>query len=93
MTGETQPAARPPMALDPRTAGILIFVTALVFGSLHNGLSKSLTDDLPVPLIIWWRYLGLFAIVVPWALLRYGHSAVVPARPWLHVLRGGLTMF
>ncbi|HUE47091.1 MAG TPA: DMT family transporter [Aestuariivirgaceae bacterium] len=97
MTGDaTQPAAKPPtsspMALDPRTAGILIFVTALVFGSVHNGLSKSLTDDLPVPLIIWWRYLGLFAIVVPWALWRYGRSAVVPARPRLHVLRGGLTI-
>lgn len=76
--------------IDARTAGILIFVSALVFGSLHNGLSKSLTDELPVPLIIWWRYLGLFAIVVPWALLRHGRSAVVPARPWLHVLRGGL---
>jgi len=93
MTGDaTQPAAKPPVALDPRTAGILIFVAALVFGSVHNGLSKSLTDDLPVPLIIWWRYVGLFAIVVPWALSRYGRSAVVPARPWLHVLRGGLTI-
>lgn len=78
--------------LDPRTVGILIFVSALVFGSLHNGLSKSLTDDLPVPLIIWWRYLGLFAIVVPWVLLRHGRNAVVPARPWLHVLRGGLVV-
>jgi drug/metabolite transporter (DMT)-like permease len=91
MTGDaTQPAAKPPVALDPRTAGILIFVTALAFGSVHNGLSKSLTDELPIPLIIWWRYLGLFAIVVPWALLRHGRGAVVPARPWLHVLRGGL---
>jgi drug/metabolite transporter (DMT)-like permease len=88
----TEEAAAEPRreGLDPRTAGILIFVAALVFGSVHNGLSKSLTDDLPVPLIIWFRYLGLFAIVVPWALLRYGRSAVVPARPWLHVLRGGL---
>jgi drug/metabolite transporter (DMT)-like permease len=92
MTGDAvQTAARPKRdILDPRTAGILIFVTALIFGSLHNGLSKSLTDDLPVPLIIWWRYLGLFAIVVPWALVRHGKRAVVPARPWLHVVRGGL---
>jgi drug/metabolite transporter (DMT)-like permease len=91
MTGDAaQPAEKPSMALDPRTAGILIFVAALVFGSVHNGLSKSLTDELPVPLIIWWRYLGLFVIVVPWALLRHGRSAVVPARPWLHVLRGAL---
>jgi drug/metabolite transporter (DMT)-like permease len=91
MTGDAIPAAEPRREiLDPRTVGILIFVSALVFGSLHNGLSKSLTDDLPVPLIIWWRYLGLFAIVVPWALLRHGRGAVVPARPWLHVLRGAL---
>jgi drug/metabolite transporter (DMT)-like permease len=75
-------------ALDPRTIGILTFVTALVFGSMHSGLSKALTEDLSVPLIIWWRYLGLFLVVVPWALIRYGRAAVVPARPWLHVLRG-----
>lgn len=74
--------------LDPRTVGILTFVTALVFGSMHSGLSKALTEDLSVPLIIWWRYLGLFLVVVPWALIRYGRAAVVPARPWLHVLRG-----
>ena len=92
MTGDAIKLAAEPKrdVLEPRTVGILIFVTALVFGSMHNGLSKSLTDDLPVPLIIWWRYLGLFAIVVPWALLRHGRSAVVPARPWLHVLRGAL---
>lgn len=73
--------------LDARTVGILTFVTALVFGSLHSGLSKLLTEDLSVPLIIWWRYLGLFLIVVPVALWRYGRAAVVPARPWLHVVR------
>jgi hypothetical protein len=55
-------------AFDPRTIGILTFVTALVFGSMHSGLSKALTEDLSVPLIIWWRYLGLFLVVVPWAL-------------------------
>ena len=90
MAGEATAAEPKREIFDPRTVGILIFVSALVFGSLHNGLSKSLTDDLPVPLIIWWRYLGLMAIVVPWALLRHGRAAVVPARPWLHVLRGGL---
>jgi len=76
--------------LDARTLGILTFVTALVFGSMHSGLSKLLTEDLSVPLIIWWRYVGLFLIVVPWALSRHGRGAVVPARPWLHVLRGAL---
>ena len=92
MTGGTSEKAAEPTrkALDSRNAGILIFVAALVFGSLHNGLSKALTEQLPVPLIIWWRYVVLFAIVVPWALWRHGRGAVVPARPWLHVLRGGL---
>lgn len=92
MAGEAiESAAKPKSAiLDARTAGILTFVTALVFGSMHSGLSKLLTEELSVPLIIWWRYLGLFLIVVPWALLRYGRAAVVPARPWLHVVRGAL---
>ncbi|HUF45802.1 MAG TPA: DMT family transporter [Aestuariivirgaceae bacterium] len=89
MTGDAiQSAASKRDILDPRTIGILTFVTALVFGSMHSGLSKWLTEDLSVPLIIWWRYLGLFLIVVPWALARHGQAAVVPARPWLHVLRG-----
>jgi drug/metabolite transporter (DMT)-like permease len=90
MTGDTIQIASGPKreAFDPRTIGILSFVTALVFGSMHSGLSKALTEDLSVPLIIWWRYLGLFLVVVPWALIRYGRAAVIPARPWLHVLRG-----
>ena len=89
--GAIEPAAEPERRkLSPHSAGILIFVTGLVFGSLHNGLSKLLTEELPVPLIIWWRYVVLLAIVLPWALWRYGRGAVVPARPWLHVLRGGL---
>ena len=92
MTGDAVRLAAAPKRgfLDARTVGILTFVTALVFGSMHSGLSKWLSQDISLPLIIWWRYLGLFLIVVPWALLRYGRAAVVPARPWLHVLRGGL---
>jgi drug/metabolite transporter (DMT)-like permease len=90
MTGDAIQIASEPKreVFDPRTIGILSFVTALVFGSMHSGLSKALTEDLSVPLIIWWRYLGLFLVVVPWALIRYGRAAVIPARPWLHVLRG-----
>ena len=79
MAGEAiESAVKPKRAvLDARTAGILTFVTALVFGSMHSGLSKLLTEELSVPLIIWWRYLGLFLIVVPWALIRYGADSAM----------------
>ena len=66
---------------------IAAFVFALTCGALQGGLTKLMTGELPVLEVIWGRYVGLFAIVVPYALLRYGRKAVTPARPWLHILR------
>lgn len=73
--------------LDDASLGILLFVFGLAIGSLQGGISKLLATGLPLPLILWWRFLGLLAIVLPFAVLRYGFDAITPKRPWLHIVR------
>jgi drug/metabolite transporter (DMT)-like permease len=81
------PARRP---VDDVSLGILLFVVGLSCGSIQGGIAKLLVADLPVPIVLWWRFLGLLSIVLPFAAWRYGVEALTPRRPWLHILRAVL---
>jgi len=58
--------------------------------SLQAGLSKFLTDDFPVVLIVWWRMLGILVIVLPFAITRHRHILLLPPKTGLQMLRGVL---
>ncbi|MEZ5774088.1 MAG: DMT family transporter [Hyphomicrobiaceae bacterium] len=74
--------------LAPQETGILLFVGALTIGAGQGAVAKYLSGEMPVPLILWWRYAVTFAVMVPIALARNGRSVLVPERTLLNVVRG-----
>jgi len=58
--------------------------------ALSGAGMKFLADDLPILQIIWFRFAGFFAIILPIAMWRFGAGALRPKRPGLQLIRGVL---
>jgi len=81
----------PPSAERASTLiGIVTMIAGVNCASMQAGLSKYLTDDFPVVLIVWWRMFGTLAVVLPFALTRHRHLLLLPPRAGLQILRGVL---
>ena len=84
----------PPAALDADRplVGILLMVAAMSVVPFMDALAKHLSDAIPVLQVVWARYFFHFCLIFPVALVRYGPRRLVPARPLLQLVRGGLLL-
>ena len=49
---------------------------------------KLLGDQLPAYQVAWFRFAGMVVLMLPFLLWRYGAAGLIPARPWVQVIRG-----
>lgn len=70
--------------------GVGLFLLSLALAVFHMGLSKRLTADLPVPMIVWARYVVFLAMTLPFAARSYGLSSFRHPAMGLMVARGVL---
>lgn len=75
---------------DDRIGGTLLLMTGLTFAALAGAVMKLLAEQLPIALIVWFRFAGFFALLLPIAAIRFGGAVVRPMPFWLQVLRGSL---
>lgn len=75
---------------DTIIAGTLLLMTGLTFAALAGAVMKLLAQELPIALIVWFRFAGFFALLLPIALFRFGAAVVRPSPLWLQILRGSL---
>jgi drug/metabolite transporter (DMT)-like permease len=84
----------PPATLDADRplVGILLMVGAMSVVPFMDAMAKHLSDTIPVLQVVWARYFFHFCLIFPVALVRYGPRRLVPARPLLQLVRGGLLL-
>ena len=70
--------------------GVSLFLLSLALAVIHMGLSKKLTADLPVPLIVWARYVVFLALTLPLAARSHGLESLRHPAIGLMVARGCL---
>lgn len=91
------PALQPPV--EPKTAepantltAILLILAAMTLVPMMDGIAKYLSSSYPVTQIVWARYFFHLLALLPIVWWRYGRRALVPRRPVLQVIRGGLLL-
>ncbi len=67
---------------------IIAVVSGLSIAAFTGALMKLLSADLSPFQIAWFRFLGLFLILLPVVTMKIGSSALKPARPGMQVIRG-----
>jgi drug/metabolite transporter (DMT)-like permease len=67
---------------------IIFIILGLSIASLSGAIMKLLSADLSVIQITWFRFFGFALIMVPIVIIRFGRSAMKPARPGIQVIRG-----
>ncbi len=101
MIGETNPSEQmaPPIphptassGIPPVLTGILLAVSAMLIIPFNDGIAKVLTARYPVAEIVWGRYVFHFLLLLPLILWKHGPRSLLPARAWLHMLRGAFTV-
>jgi drug/metabolite transporter (DMT)-like permease len=55
---------------------------------MSGAIMKLLSDDFSVIQITWFRFIGFALIMLPIVIIRFGRSALKPARPGIQVIRG-----
>ena len=83
------PAAQSP---DRPLVGILLIVAAMSVVPFMDAIAKHLSGHLPVLQLVWARYFFHFCLIFPVVLWRYGPRRLIPARPLLQLVRGGLLL-
>jgi len=68
--------------------GIFLIILGLSIASLTGAAMKLLSEDLSSIQIAWFRFLGFAIILLPIVLIRFGRSALRPARPGIQIIRG-----
>ena len=72
-------------------SGLVPLLAGLGLAALSGAVMKGLSDELPAFLIVWVRFLGFAALMVPVVLWRTGAARMLkPVMPWAQVLRGGM---
>jgi len=74
------------------TSGILLILVAMTLVPMMDGLAKLLSARYPVMEIVWARYFFHLMILLPVVLSRYNRRDLLPKRPLLQVIRGGLLL-
>jgi len=86
------PAAASSMPGDRPLVGILLMLGAMSVVPFMDAIAKQLSGHLPVLQLVWARYFFHFCLIFPVVMLRYGPRRMVPPRPLLQLLRGGLLL-
>ena len=68
--------------------GIIFIIIGLSIASLAGAVMKLLSEDLSFVQITCFRFFGFALIMLPIVLIRFGRSALKPARPGIQVIRG-----
>lgn len=68
--------------------GIIFIILGLSIASMSGAIMKLLSDDLSAIQITWFRFCGFALIMLPIVIIRFGRSALKPARPGIQVIRG-----
>ena len=71
-------------------SGIVLLIAGLTMAALAGAVMKLLADKLPVALIVWFRFVGFFLLLLPITVLWFGKDVLNPAPLPLQVLRGSL---
>jgi drug/metabolite transporter (DMT)-like permease len=77
---------------ERRLFGIGLMVVAMSIVPLMDGVAKHLSADYTTLQVVWARYFFHLLILLPLVLWRYGRRALLPARPAVQLLRGGLLL-
>ena len=85
-------SAPPAPAADRPLVGILLMLGAMSVVPFMDAIAKYLSAHIPILQLVWARYFFHFCLIFPVALLRYGPRRLVPARPLLQLVRGGLLL-
>lgn len=84
---EPAPERHPDQSTDP-TLGIGLLVLAELLFATMDTTAKYLSQEMPVPMVIWGRYAFNFAFMLPFFLRRDPGGLLRVRRPWLVLLRG-----
>jgi drug/metabolite transporter (DMT)-like permease len=68
--------------------GIIFIIIGMSLASLGGAVMKLLSEDLSFVQITCFRFIGFALIMLPVVLIRFGRSALKPARPGIQVIRG-----
>ncbi len=72
-------------------SGLVPLLAGLGMAALSGAVMKGLSTELPAFLIVWIRFLGFVAIMVPLVLWRQGKARMMrPVLPWAQLLRGAM---
>ena len=71
--------------------GIALVITGLVIAAFSGALMKVLGDQISAYQVAWFRFAGMSLLLLPYLVWRYGRRGLIPARPWVQIIRG-LTM-
>jgi drug/metabolite transporter (DMT)-like permease len=78
--------------MSPRTTGILLMVTAMVFFTLLDAIAKHLVQSLPPAVAVFGRYTVAFLLSLAIILRKGGPRLMATGHPWLQAFRGVLLM-
>lgn len=70
--------------------GVLLLVSGLTFAALAGAIMKLLSTDLPIAQILWFRFAGFFALLLPIVVFRFRAAVLRPTPAWLQLVRGCL---
>ncbi|MGI9408270.1 MAG: DMT family transporter [Hyphomicrobiaceae bacterium] len=71
--------------IDP--IGIGLLVAGMSLAALNGAFMKLLSTDMSEFMVVWARYFGFFAVLLPVTLFSQGRAAFTPVRPGLQILR------
>jgi len=78
----------PPPIASPKS-GLPLLIAGLATAALSGAVMKGLSDELPAMLIVWVRFSGFAALMVPIVLWRKGRArTMTPVMPFMQVVRG-----
>lgn len=85
------PTANTHAAMAHPLLGIVLVITGLVIAAFSGAMMKLLGDQISAYQVAWFRFSGMSLLLLPYLIWRYGRAGLMPARPWVQIIRG-LTM-
>ncbi len=85
------PASNPEAVPARPLLGIVLVITGLVIAAFSGAMMKLLGDQISAYQVAWFRFFGMSLLLLPYLIWRYGRGGLMPARPWVQIIRG-LTM-
>ena len=68
--------------------GIILIMISMVIAAFAGAIMKLLGEQIPAYLVAWFRFLGMSLLLLPYLVRRFGISGLMPARPWMQLIRG-----